>query len=246
VIDETASDIAQRQECTVTELDFEAAYRGGVLTDGIDGVPWEIGEAQPPMADLIRAGAVRGDTLDIGCGTGEVALLAAAHGATVTGLDISPTAISIARLKASERDTAVHFAVGDATDLSDYESAFDVVLDCTMMHCLPIEVLPRYLAELWRACRPDAVAHILVFRAASEIANVPGHHFTEAELRSLFHRTWRLEHLDRTHVLATRLPASLPLDERGRMIVPAWMVTVRRASPAPAPGDAAHEHDQQL
>src|SRR6476646_2965671 len=47
--------------------------------------------------------------LDIGCGTGMFAMLAAARGATVSGLDASPVSIEIAR----ERTPGGAFAIGE-------------------------------------------------------------------------------------------------------------------------------------
>ncbi|MGH3169735.1 MAG: methyltransferase domain-containing protein, partial [Trebonia sp.] len=69
--------------------DFDAAYRGTP--------PWEIGHPQPAFAELAKAGALRGRVLDVGCGTGEHALLAAERGLDVTGVDMAARAIEQAR-----------------------------------------------------------------------------------------------------------------------------------------------------
>jgi len=42
--------------------------------------PWDIGRPQPAFAALARTGAFRGRILDVGCGTGEHAVLAAQLG----------------------------------------------------------------------------------------------------------------------------------------------------------------------
>ena len=64
--------------------------------------PWDIGRPQPALVRLAEQGLFGGHVLDVGCGTGEHALLAAAHGGTATGVDLSPRAISQARAKAAE------------------------------------------------------------------------------------------------------------------------------------------------
>lgn len=61
--------------------------------------------------------------LDIGCGSGMAALLAALRGAQVSGLDASPASIAIAR----ERAPAGAFAIGEMEELPYADHAFDVV-----------------------------------------------------------------------------------------------------------------------
>jgi hypothetical protein len=42
--------------------------------------PWEIGAPQPALRELAANGALRGRVLEVGCGTGEHTLMAAAAG----------------------------------------------------------------------------------------------------------------------------------------------------------------------
>ena len=51
--------------------------------------PWDIGRPQPAFVRLAEQGLLAGRVLDSGCGTGEQTLLAAAHGADATGVDVS-------------------------------------------------------------------------------------------------------------------------------------------------------------
>lgn len=61
--------------------------------------------------------ALRGAVLDLGCGAGSLALLAARRGATRSvGVDVSPRAIEIARFNARLNDVDVELRVGDATE----------------------------------------------------------------------------------------------------------------------------------
>ena len=62
--------------------------------------------------------------LDLACGTGDIAFEAAARGSAVTGLDITPRMLELARRK--DRP-AVSFVVGDMVALPIVDSAFDVV-----------------------------------------------------------------------------------------------------------------------
>lgn len=64
-------------------------------------------------AEVRRAWAARlaswlpappGDVLDLGCGTGSLSLLAAEQGHRVTGVDLSPAMVELARTKLAGRD----------------------------------------------------------------------------------------------------------------------------------------------
>ena len=72
-------------------MGWENAYREQGDFEG--PAPWNIGEPQPELAALIRAGKVRSDVLDAGCGYAELSLTLAADGYSVHGIDLAPTAI---------------------------------------------------------------------------------------------------------------------------------------------------------
>jgi 2-polyprenyl-3-methyl-5-hydroxy-6-metoxy-1,4-benzoquinol methylase len=61
--------------------DFDALYAGTP--------PWDIGRPQPAFLALAEAGALKGRVLDVGCGTGEHALMAAELGLEATGVDVA-------------------------------------------------------------------------------------------------------------------------------------------------------------
>src|ERR1700731_3274100 len=91
--------------------------------------PWDIGRPQPAFVGLAEQGLLSGRVLDAGCGTGEQTLLAAAHGADATGVDVSGCAVRRARDKAAERGLRARFEVADALHLGDLELTFDTIID---------------------------------------------------------------------------------------------------------------------
>lgn len=73
----------------------------------------------------IRAGE---RVVDIGCGTGNATLLAAAGGATVMGVDPSPRLMDVARTRAAERGLSIEFRAGTAADLPLDDASVDLAL----------------------------------------------------------------------------------------------------------------------
>lgn len=66
--------------------------------------------------------------LDLACGTGAVAELAARAGAQVTGVDLAPALIETAKKRAREQGLAIDYRVGDCENLSEFaHGAVDVV-----------------------------------------------------------------------------------------------------------------------
>jgi SAM-dependent methyltransferase len=95
----------------------------------------------------VRAGA---RVLDVGCGVGRWSRLLAARGAQVTGVDLSPTMIAQARLRASADGVAdrCDFRVADLSRL-DLGEKFDLVLGVTVLqHILDPAALRAALAAM--------------------------------------------------------------------------------------------------
>ena len=108
--------------------------------------PWDIGRPQEAFVRLAEAGALRGDLLDAGCGTGEHTILAARHGARALGIDVAGRAIECARAKASERGVDARFRVFDALELaSARRRTFDTIIDSGLFHVFDDATRSRYV-----------------------------------------------------------------------------------------------------
>jgi SAM-dependent methyltransferase len=66
--------------------------------------------------------------LDVGCGTGNAALLAAARGARTTGVDPAPRLLEVARERAAALGLEATFLAGQAEELPVEDGGFDLVL----------------------------------------------------------------------------------------------------------------------
>jgi SAM-dependent methyltransferase len=87
--------------------------------------------------------------LDLACGTGAVAEIAAAAGADVIGVDIAPALIEQARERAAERGLEIDYRVGDAEALEIEDQSFDLVAStCGVMFTPDHEAAARELARV--------------------------------------------------------------------------------------------------
>jgi SAM-dependent methyltransferase len=84
----------------------------------------------PVAARLVKFAGVRDGhaLLDVGCGTGVVAITAARNGARVSGLDLTPELLDRARENSRIANVKIDFREGDVEALPFNDGAFDVVL----------------------------------------------------------------------------------------------------------------------
>jgi SAM-dependent methyltransferase len=92
--------------------------------------------------------------LDLACGTGGVALVAARVGADVTGLDIAADQLAKARAAAEAAGLSIRFDEGDAQALPYPSASFDAVASAFGMIFAPDH--GRAASELRRVCRTSA------------------------------------------------------------------------------------------
>jgi SAM-dependent methyltransferase len=113
----------------------------------------ELIDEAPPRDLLARMEVKPGqEVLDVAAGTGNIAIRAAAAGAQVVGLDLTPELLETARRRTEEHAVAVDWLEGDAEDLPFEDECFDRVLSA-----FGVQFAPRHeivAQELARVCRP--------------------------------------------------------------------------------------------
>jgi ubiquinone/menaquinone biosynthesis C-methylase UbiE len=195
----------------MTGVPWDASYQNGPA-------PWDVGP-QPAILRLASSGGLVGPVLDVGCGSGEHALLVASLGLSVLGVDVAETALAMARTKAQERGIEVEFATADAFRLERLGRKFKTVLDCGLFHTLNGDEQVEYLTSLVSVTEPDGTVYVLCF---SDDGPLTGPHPIRREVFAAQfnpNRGWSVAGIQADRIL-TRYH-----DEHG---APAWLATIQR------------------
>lgn len=176
------------------DFEFETAYRGESPQLGQGSrPPWSIGKPQPELAALIEQGKFHGEVLDVGCGEAAISLHLAEQGYTTVGLDLSPTAIDLARREAQRRGlTNASFEVADISSFTGYDGRFGTIVDSTLFHSIPVEAREGYQKSTVRAAAPGASYFVLVFDKAA-MPEGPANAVTADELREVVSKYWLID-----------------------------------------------------
>ena len=186
---------------------FDAAYR--------ETPPWDIGEPQPALIALLDEHPPTGPVLDVGCGTGDLALFLAGRGFAVLGVDLAGAAIAQARAKAAKAAPAiarlVEFRVGDALHPTLIPDPFNAVFDSGFFHLFgPLE-RRKFVQELAAKLATGGRYYLLGFAFDAPMRNGP-REVREEELRGLFapEHGWRILVLRPAHFVTRSARGNVP------------------------------------
>ncbi|MEV8378185.1 class I SAM-dependent methyltransferase [Kribbella sp. NPDC056861] len=119
------------------------------------------GEALLPVSEVVVAMSepLAGKrVVDLGCGTGNAALLAAARGAVVTGVDPAARLVEVARERAAERGVQAEFLAGDAGAIPVEDGTADLLVSVFAVIFAPDA--DAAIAEMARVTAPDGVIRL--------------------------------------------------------------------------------------
>jgi len=184
--------------------DIDRIYR--TMSPG--NIPWNSETPPAVLVDLVREGTVRPcRAVDLGCGAGNYAIYLASQGFTVTGIDSSSTAITIARQQAEERGIACRFIVADVLgDLHEVKETFDFAYDWELLHHIFPEDRATYLRNVHAILNPGAYYLSVCFSEEDPQFGGTGKYrktqigttlyfSSESELRGLFSRYFAIRDL---------------------------------------------------
>lgn len=176
-----------------------------------DIAPWEIGAPQPAMTALLTRYPPADPILDVGCGSGDLALYLAQHGHQVLGIDFVESAIVNARRKAGslplEIPRLVDFQVADASKPSLLQKKFGAVVDSGFYHLFSLEQCDRLVDEVASVLLPHGRYYLHEFAIDLQAPNLP-RQITEEELQARFttEKGWRIIEIQSVEFLSRVAP----------------------------------------
>jgi len=164
------------------------------FNDSYRGVPpWDIGRPQREFVKLAESGEVRGELIDVGCGTGEHAIYFASRGHKVLGVDSAPLAIEKARLKAAERGSSAEFKVCDALHMDALDRKFHTAIDSGLFHIFPDRERRAYVRSLAEAVVPGGKFFMLCFSDMEPVDWGGPRRISRGEIEGSFSAGWRVD-----------------------------------------------------
>ena len=112
---------------------------------------------------LMQLAPAGGETiLDVGCGTGTLAILIKqrAPGAHVIGMDPDKQVLATAADKAAKAGVDIEWREGFAHDAAAFAGSLDKAVSTLVFHQVPLEEKQRGVAAMFKAIRPGGELHI--------------------------------------------------------------------------------------
>ncbi len=141
--------------------------------------------------------------LDIGCGTGTLAVrIKREHpDVGIIGIDPDPQALARARRKAAKAGVSIQFDQGFGDELPYREASFDRVISSFMFHHLPAEEKLKTLSAIRRVLKPGGRLHMVDFERPESGAH--------GLIARLFHSSERMKDNSASRVLDLMTQAGL-------------------------------------
>ena len=162
---------------------FDSAYGSAA--------PWDVGQPQPALLALFNEIEPVGPVLEVGSGTGDLALFLAERGLSVIGVDSSEVAIAQAQAKAVKAEPAVaqriEFRLGNAMQPTAIPEKVASVVDSGFFHLLDADGRKEFVRELAAKLPTEGRYYLLGFAFRSPMPNAP-REVTADELGQLFSR----------------------------------------------------------
>jgi len=182
-------------------------------------LPWDAATPPAALVHLVESGRVPpGRAVDFGCGGGNYSIYLARRGFDITGVDISPTAVALARRRARRRRVRCRFLTADvAGDLAALAGPFDFAFDWELLHHLFPDQRARYVRNVWEKLAPGGAYLSLCFSVRDPQFGGRGRYRTtsigtvlyfssEEELRALFTPGFSIRRLETIEVAGKRGP----------------------------------------
>ena len=174
-------------------------------------IPWNIESPPAVLIRLLESRAVSPcKAVDLGCSAGHYAIFLAGHGFQVTGVDLSPAAIGMARQNAEKKGVRCTFIVADVLgDTGKIGDSFLFAYDWELLHHIFPPDRERYAGNVARLLAPGGkylsvcfheddpqfggrgkmrltpIGTSLYFSSISEIGDLFSPHFSILDLKAI-------------------------------------------------------------
>ncbi len=167
------------------DRDWEALYQAN---DSF----WDHGEASPGLVDYLAANSSLplGQALVPGCGRGHDARALAQAGWAVTGLDLAPSSVPLAKHLADEERLPIDYRIGDFLSDEPHQQ-FDLVFEHTLFCAIPPVRRDDYVQALRHWLKPGGL-YLAVNYMITEDNGEPPFSTTTAELDERFGEPFEL------------------------------------------------------
>ena len=156
---------------------------------------WVINEPQPELIKAHEEGYIVGtDIIDIGCGSGDNSIYLASKGFNVTGVDVSPKAVSISTKKAKANNVVVDFVALDAFKLSKLNKKYDMVIDYGLLHQFDGPNLSKYIESIASISKNQSKLLLQCFSDQNDQKEKFGPRLiSKPEIERIFSHKWKME-----------------------------------------------------
>ena len=160
--------------------EWDEVYRNYPLEE----LGWELGKPRLLLVEYMEKGLLpKGRALDLCCGAGTNTVYLAQNGFDVTGIDISKTAIEIARKKAHQAKVSINFLAESFINLSFNDEEFNFVFDMGCFHHVEVEERQKFIVGVHQVLKKGGIYMLTCF----SYKNGRGwNHFTRQQINNLF------------------------------------------------------------
>lgn len=159
----------------------------------LDELGWELGRPRPILVEHVNAGLLpKGRVLDTCCGAGTNPVYLAQNGFEVTGIDISLTAIGMAKEKAKQERVSIGLLNASFIDLAFKDGTFDCVFDMGCFHHVRVNERAKFVKGVHRVLREGGAYMLTCF----SYGNGPGwNHFRKQQIIDLFSALFEIKQI---------------------------------------------------
>jgi cyclopropane fatty-acyl-phospholipid synthase-like methyltransferase len=176
-----------------------------------DVPPWDIGAPQPAMAAILEKFPPLNPILDIGCGSGDLAIYLAKIGHQVVGIDFVESAITNAQNKIGslppETEQLLNFQVADALKPSLLQKKFGAIVDSGFYHLFNSDQCDQLIDEIASTLLPNGCYYLHEFSIEFPVPNVPRQIMAdELQARFTADKGWRIKEIQSVEFLSRVAP----------------------------------------